>query len=91
MKIFSVEKVIARSHDSEPSPIEQKVVQRGVRLIPKAVTFCPQEEIMGIEEKIGQAVATLDEEESKEFDWESNRDDENPKDLPWPEENESKE
>jgi hypothetical protein len=46
---------------------------------------------MNIEEKIGQAVTTLNEEESKEFDWESNRDDENPKDLPWPEENESKE
>lgn len=45
---------------------------------------------MSFEEKIGQTVATLDEEESKEFDWESNRDDENPKDLPWPEENESK-
>lgn len=85
-----MEKVIARSHDSEPSPIEQKVVQRGDRLIPTAVTFCPQEEIMGIEEKIRQTVATLDEEESKEFDWESNREDENPKDLPWPEENESK-
>lgn len=46
---------------------------------------------MSIEEKIGQTVAPLNEEESKEFDWESNRDDENPKDLPWPEENESKE
>jgi hypothetical protein len=46
---------------------------------------------MSIEEKIGQTTKTLNEDESKEFDWESNRDDENPKDLPWPEENESKE
>ena len=47
------------------------------------------EETMNIEEGIG--VTTLDEEKSKELDWESNRDDENPKALPWPEENESKE
>lgn len=46
---------------------------------------------MSIDEKIGQTGATQNEEESKEFDWESNRDNENPKDLPWPEENESKE
>ena len=49
------------------------------------------EESTSIEEKIGQTETTIDEERSKEFDWESNRDDENPKDLPWPEENESKE
>lgn len=61
----------------------------------RAKTFVRQEETMGIEEsieeRIGQTVTTLDEEKSKEFDWESNGDDENPKDLPWPEENESKE
>ena len=49
------------------------------------------QETMSIEKKIGQTATTPDEEESKEFGWESNRDDENPKELPWPEENESKE
>jgi hypothetical protein len=38
-----------------------------------------------------EALKILDEGEIKEFDWESNRDDENPKQLPWPKENESKE
>jgi hypothetical protein len=33
----------------------------------------------------------LDENRAKGFGWESNRNDENPKDLPWPEENETKE
>ena len=33
----------------------------------------------------------LDEEEAKDVGWESNRDDENEEELPWPEENESKE
>ena len=33
----------------------------------------------------------LDDVEDKNFDWESNRDDENPDNLPWPDENESKE
>lgn len=38
-----------------------------------------------------EALKMLDQDEAKEFDWESNRDDENPERLPWPEENESKE
>jgi hypothetical protein len=32
-----------------------------------------------------------DEEMDKDFDWESNKDDENPEQLPWPDENEAKE
>ena len=38
-----------------------------------------------------EALKMLDEAKAKEFDWESNKDDENPEHLPWPEENESKE
>jgi hypothetical protein len=38
-----------------------------------------------------EALKMLDEAKAKEFNWESNRDDENPEQLPWPEENESKE
>jgi len=34
---------------------------------------------------------TLDENKGTDADWESNRDDENPENLPWPKENESKE
>jgi hypothetical protein len=49
-----------------------------------------EEKTMTIKEKIGQRVETLDVEKSKDCDWESNRDDENPKQLPWPDENESK-
>ena len=33
----------------------------------------------------------LDKTEAKKFDWEPNSDDEKPEQLPWPEENESKE
>ena len=46
---------------------------------------------MSEKEKIGQTIQTLDEESSKEFNWESNKDAENPKALPWPEESETKE
>ena len=46
---------------------------------------------MTAEFEAAEARRILDEAEAKKFDWESNRDDENPKDLPWPEENESKE
>jgi hypothetical protein len=46
---------------------------------------------MTTKDDAAEALKQLDEGEAKEFDWESNRDDENPKQLPWPEENESKE
>jgi len=42
-------------------------------------------------DKAAEALKLLDEEEGKDAGWESNRDDENPEQLPWPEENESKE
>jgi hypothetical protein len=42
-------------------------------------------------EKAADALQRIDEAGDKNFDWESNRDDENPNNLPWPEENESKE
>lgn len=38
-----------------------------------------------------EALKQFDEVDSKDFDWESNRDDENLSHLPWPDENESKE
>ena len=41
--------------------------------------------------KAAEALKLLDETEAKDAGWESNRDDENPEHLPWPEENESKE
>src|SRR5215208_5078362 len=34
---------------------------------------------------------TLDKDKGKDFGWESNKDEENPSNLPWPKENESKE
>lgn len=38
-----------------------------------------------------EAPEQLDKDQAKDFGWESNRDEENPEHLPWPEENESKE
>ena len=46
---------------------------------------------MTTKDNAAEALRQLDEVEAKEFDWESNKDDENPKHIPWPEENESKE
>ena len=48
-------------------------------------------EVMTTKYEAAEALKMLDEAKAKEFDWESNRDDENPEQLPWPEENESKE
>ena len=45
---------------------------------------------MTTKDKPAEALKMPDEDNDKEFDWESNRDDENPKQLPWPDENESK-
>ena len=42
-------------------------------------------------DKAAEALKQRDEVETKDFGWESNKDDENPEHLPWPEENESKE
>lgn len=41
-------------------------------------------------DEAAEALKHLDEDKAKEFGWESNRNDENPDHLPWPEENESK-
>jgi len=38
-----------------------------------------------------EALETSDANKDREFDWESNKNDENPKQIPWPKENESKE
>jgi hypothetical protein len=46
---------------------------------------------MTTKDNAAEALRQLDEVEAKEFDWESNKDDENPEHIPWPEENESKE
>ena len=46
---------------------------------------------MTTKDNADEALKQLDEVDEKEFDWESNKDDENPKHIPWPEENESKE
>ena len=46
---------------------------------------------IAIQDSAIEALKQFDEVDSKEFDWESNRDDENLKHLPWPDENESKE
>lgn len=46
---------------------------------------------MTTKDNAAEALKQLDEVGVKAFDWESNRDDENPERLPWPEENESKE
>ena len=46
---------------------------------------------MTTKDKADEALKMLDEDEAKDVEWESNRDDENPERLPWPEENESKE
>ena len=43
-----------------------------------------------MENKDAETIKPPDAEKEKEFGWESNRDDENPQNLPWPEENESK-
>ncbi len=42
-------------------------------------------------DKIAEVLETPDEGIGTDLDWESNKDDENPEQLPWPEENESKE
>lgn len=46
---------------------------------------------MTTKDKTSEALKQLDVDQAKDFGWESNRDDENPEHLPWPEENESKE
>jgi len=56
-----------------------------------ALTLVHQGEVMTTKYEAAEALKMLDEAKAKEFDWESNRDDENPEQLPWPEENESKE
>jgi hypothetical protein len=58
---------------------------------PWALTFAHKGEVMTSKYEAAEALKKLDEAKAKEFDWESNRDDENPEQLPWPEENESKE
>lgn len=42
-------------------------------------------------DKIAEVFQMPDEDTDKVLEWESNRDDENPEQLPWPEENEAKE
>lgn len=46
---------------------------------------------MTTKDRAVEALKMLDEVKAKELDWESNRDDENPEQVPWPEENEAKE
>ena len=46
---------------------------------------------MTTKDKAAEAFKMPDEDEARDVAWESNRDDENPEHLPWPEENESKE
>lgn len=46
---------------------------------------------MTTKDNAAEALKQLDEADAKEFDWESNKDDENPQHIPWPEENEAKE
>jgi hypothetical protein len=46
---------------------------------------------MTSKEKAAEVLRTPDDNEATDLSWESNRDDENPENLPWPEENESKE
>jgi hypothetical protein len=53
-------------------------------------SFFSQEETMTTNDKVTAVFKMPDEGAVKEFDWESNRDDENPQDLPWPDENEAK-
>ena len=53
--------------------------------------FVHQGDVMTTKYEAAEALKMLDEAKAKEFNWESNRDDENPEQLPWPEENESKE
>lgn len=50
-----------------------------------------RKESMTTKDNAAEVLKQLDEVGDKAFDWESNRDDENPERLPWPEENESKE
>jgi hypothetical protein len=42
-------------------------------------------------DKTAEVFQMPDEDIGTDLDWESNKDDENPEQLPWPEENESKE
>jgi hypothetical protein len=42
-------------------------------------------------DKIAEVFQMPDEDTGKDLDWESNKDNENPEQLPWPEENEAKE
>jgi hypothetical protein len=44
-----------------------------------------------IKDKAAEALKLLDADKAEDCGWESNKDDENPEHLPWPEENESKE
>ena len=55
---------------------------------------CNDDEVtkeLKMEDKDAETTKRLDADKTEDFDWESNKDDENPKDLPWPEENETKE
>jgi len=49
------------------------------------------ESSMTDKDNAAEAARQLDEVDAKEFGWESNKDDENPQHIPWPEENEAKE
>ena len=53
--------------------------------------YYPTERAMTTKDKATGAPKVVDEDEAKDFGWESNKDDENPEHLPWPEENESNE
>jgi hypothetical protein len=44
-----------------------------------------------MKDKDAETTKTPDKDKAKDFDWESNKDNENPENLPWPEENETKE
>ena len=46
---------------------------------------------IAIQDSAIEALKQFDEVDCKDFDWESNRDDENLEHFPWPDENESKE
>jgi hypothetical protein len=58
---------------------------------PWALTFLYEGEAMTTEYEAAEALKMRDQTKAKEFGWKSNNDDENPGNLPWPEENESKE
>ena len=57
----------------------------------RVVALVSSEESMTTNDKAAEVLKTLDEDQAKDVGWESNRDDENPEHLPWPDENESKE